>query len=98
MGVMDKCGCLFACWQCDPMILEQRPDAGVAGGRLDIQLGILSGNLPWKVLSIRYAPFRSGQTRKAVDRQESNLIFRVLFPLCKIHTTSSSSQDNAEAL
>jgi len=80
------------------MILEQRPDAGVAGGRLDIQLGILSGNLPWKVLSIRYPPFRSGQTREAVDRQESSLIFGVQFPLCKIHTTFSPPQLNAETL
>ena len=47
------------------MVLEQRADTGVAGGRLDIQPEILSDNLPWKALSIRYAPFRAGPTRRS---------------------------------
>ena len=94
MGVMDKSGCLFACWQRYPMILEQRSDTGVASGRLDIQRVILSENLPKIALSIRYAPFPSGPTRKAADRQGRRSIMRESFPQCEIHTTSPPPQYN----
>jgi hypothetical protein len=49
------------------MVLEQRADTGVAGGWLDIQIETPSDNLPWNALSIRYAPFRTGPTRRSTE-------------------------------